>query len=155
MVSKASINIGYNFTSRLVELGATYSSIIITRDSSKARLMYHSTNEVWDEIYHHSEFSSSCHLINAVKTMLSNRYNTTLIWDMQQPTNEVSQHLNELRKSHNLYHGISLCQKDGNGITRIVTLTGRRGDIYFPQIVIENKMNIFEELQKSGAASYC
>lgn len=146
MSNKTPLSIVSNqFTKNLILQGATYASIIIRPNSTNQKLFYHSTSEEWDNQYHYSNKSNSCHLIFAVKQMSKKSKSFDLIWDLHQPINEVSQNLNEMRLKFGLFHGISLCQVTEQGYTQIITLTGRKSDFLFPKTVLENKRKILEE----------
>lgn len=144
MVSKKTVKqAGIDYTNYLLNDGATYASVILT--SSTELKLYHSSNEKWDEMYHHTGYSKECHLIRAVNQLLSKSQNITLVWDCIQPANDISIYLNERRTEMSLCHGVSFCQRNPNGITQIITLTGRNSDINFAKAAISNKNNILTE----------
>ena len=144
-------NSAINFTDELIYQGATYASVILTKGTDV--VVYHSSNDKWDEIYHETGYSKECHLISAVKKILTKQKDIALIWDMIQPNNETSKYLNEMRSKNKMFHGVSFCKKSSNGITQIVTLTGRDCDTGFARNVIEQKNNILYGLTKVQALS--
>lgn len=136
----------YNFKlgKELIEEGATYASVILL--NKQAVLYNYSTNKTWDNLYHQSGHSKSCHLIQAAKKLYDLSSNFTLIWDLILPTDEISQYLNCIRNENNICHGISFCHKNNNGILEVITLAGRCCDFNFSKQVIEDKEKIFKNV---------
>lgn len=136
--------LGFKFCNSLIDDGATYASMIISKDNS---ILYsHSTNAVWDGLYHETGYSKSCHLFTATKLIAEKSNNFILFWDTVVPNNEISVYLNAQREEKNLCHGVSFCKRNNAGILEIVTLAGRKCDLNFSNQVMKNKDRVQRSL---------
>ncbi len=136
--------LGFHFGKFLLDEGATYSSIILSKNNQV--LHSYSTNKVWDGLYHETGYSKSCHLIEATKILSSAQKSFTLFWDAVLPNNEVSLYLNSKRKEKDICHGVSFCTINKNGVLEIVTMAGRFCDLNFSNQVIQHKEKIRKNL---------
>jgi hypothetical protein len=141
---KAIEEFSFKFCGFLLEEGATYSSIILTKHNSV--LYSYSTNRKWDHIYHETGYSKSCHLMGATKSLVGQHDNFTLFWDALPPSNEISSYLNEKRNENNICHGVSFCNKNSNGVLEILTIAGRKCDLHFSSQIIDSKEMIQKNL---------
>jgi hypothetical protein len=141
------VEFGFKLCKSLKSEGATYSSIILADE--KSVLYKYSSSQSWDNLYHETGYSKSCHLIQATKKLAVNNKNFTLFWDYVAPENEISLYLNAKRKENNICHGVSFCTINKNGILEILTLTGKNSDINFASKVISSKQKIQTYLMKS------
>lgn len=134
----------FKFCKNLLESGATYSSIILSKANTV--LYSYSTNLIWDGLYHESGYSKSCHLINATKILSKTQDGFTLFWDAVPPDNDISNYLNAKRNEKNISHGVSFCIKNKNDVLEILTIAGRACDLNFSEQVIRNRNKIYKEL---------
>ena len=109
---------------------------------------YKSSYEQWQDFYSNDKASLSCHIAQSGIIHAKSHKRFSLIWDDLKPENDASLYLNEQREKYNHCHGISICESLPNDVLFSIILTGRRCDINFAQIVINNKIAVNHELNK-------
>lgn len=141
---KALENFGFDLCDALIHEGATYASLILSKDGSV--LYNYSTSKIWEGLYIESGYSKSCHLFQATKQLSEKSDSFTLFWDTVVPGNEISLYLNAKRDEKNVCHGVSFCNKNKNGVLEILTIAGRKCDFNFSSQVISQKEMIQRHL---------
>lgn len=137
MDNKKAINeFQYQVCQTILNEGATYSSVILTRSGQV--VSSYSTSQKWENIYHGAGLSDRCHLMQASRTLSQKNGNFIIIWDLLHPNNEISTYLNKKRKEEKICHGISFCKKNANDVLEILTLAGKDSDVHFSSQVIKN-----------------
>lgn len=145
MDSKKTLGFGINkqfslLNTELVNLGATYSSILMFSKSS---------NPEWVSEFTSSGLYKHCHLLNeASAQMQSNPSSFTLVWDLYQPITEDAKMLDEIRQQKDISHGVGFCSTNPDGSRLLLNVAGKYADINFGLAVLKNRSSVFKSLRQ-------
>lgn len=152
MDSKKTIKISNNFNvlnKELLNIGATYSSLLIMDDDSKV-IYSKSSNIDWSEEFTSSGLYKHCHLLKeANKQMGYINSPFTLLWDLYTPFTDKEHELEDIRSHKNIVHGVGFCFPDNNGRRILLSIAGKYSDINFGSIVLKHRSAVYKGLRQA------
>lgn len=151
MDSKKTVGIDKQFSllsDELMNVGATYSSMLIFSEDNKV-LFSKSSNPEWAEEFTSTGLYKHCHLLNEAKSqMQSNQSSFTLVWDLYQPDTDKAMELNEIRQYKDITHGVGFCTTNSDGSRLILSVAGKYSDCNFGLNILKNRATVFRSLRE-------
>ncbi|MFT4058917.1 MAG: hypothetical protein QM652_05150 [Legionella sp.] len=151
MDSKKTIKIGNNFhllNKELLNIGATYSSLLIMNDNSK--IIFSKSSDIdWSEEFTTSGLYKHCYLLKeANKQMAYNNMPFTLLWDLYNPLTDKEHELADIRNHKNIVHGVGFCFRDNEGQKILLNIAGKYSDVNFGAIVLKRRTTVYKSLRQ-------
>lgn len=141
-----------SFSNDLINLGATYSSVLLLSENNEV-LFSKSSDPDWLAEFTSTGLYKYCHLLGEARSQMQfNPSSFTLLWDLYQPKSEESMELNEIRQYKDISHGVGFCCKNPDGSRLLFNVAGKYSDINFGLAVLKNRVAIFRSLYKLIAA---
>ena len=152
MDSKKTVRIGNNFhllNKELLNIGATYSSLLIMNEDSKI-IFSKSSNIDWSEEFTSSGLSEHCYLLKeANKQMEYNNAPFTILWDLYNPLTDKELELADIRNQKDIVHGVGFCFRDNQGQKILLNIAGKYSDINFGAIVLKHRPTVYKSLRQA------
>lgn len=151
MDSKKTLKIENNFyllNEELLNVGATYSSLLIMNNDSKI-VFLKSSNVDWSEEFTSSGLYQHCYLLKeANKQMQHNAKPFTIVWDLYTPLTDEEYELVEIRRQKDIVHGVGFCFRDNLGQKILLNIAGKYSDINFGAIVLKHRVAVYKSLRQ-------
>ena len=152
MDSKKTVKLGNNFlllNTELLNIGATYSSLLIMNDESKI-IFSKSSNIDWSDEFTSSGLFKNCYLLKeANKQMKYNSAPFTILWDLYNPFTDKEHELAEIRNQKDIVHGVGFCFQDDHGQRILLNIAGKYSDINFGAIVLKHRSTVYKSMRKA------
>lgn len=152
MDNKKTVIIERNFSllnSELVNIGATYSSLLVFNNNNEI-VLSKSSDKNWSEEFTSTGMYKNCHLLKEANEQIKTKNGSFIvIWDLYNPYTNQEKELDEIRKYRDIVHGVGFCFKDANGNRIMLNIAGKYSDINFGLNVLKNRPNIYKALRQT------
>jgi hypothetical protein len=152
MDSKEAVKIENNFhvvNKELLNIGATYSSLLIMNEGSKI-IFSRSSNIDWSEEFMSSGLYEHCYLLKeANKQMKFNDAPFTMAWDLYKPLTDQERELADIRNQKDIVHGVGFCFQGNQRQKILLNIAGKYSDINFGAMVLRHRAAVYKSLRQA------
>jgi len=151
MDSKKAVVIENNFLSlnnELLNIGATYSSLLVFNDDNNV-IFSNSSDKDWSEEFTSSGMHKNCYLLKEAHEQMRKKDSSfTVVWDFYSPHTDKEKELEELRKYKNIVHGVGFYFKNIDGNKILLSVAGKYSDINFGLTVLKHRSEVYKALRQ-------
>ena len=138
----------FRFNKELLNIGATYSSVLVF-DINNNVAFSKSSNTDWTDEFTSTGLYKDCHLLHEAEWQMAlHDASFTLVWDLYNPVTEQAKNLHEIRKHKDIAHGVGFCFKNIDGSIILLNIAGKYSDINFGLTVLKHRQQVYKSARK-------